>query len=79
MSWMPASTAIFMIDMALQWLTDYFPDKSYSPALQNRFNKRMEELNYEIRDFIVLHYCTSNRDDTDYWRAASNDLQETVR
>ncbi len=69
------STAIFMIDMALQWLTDYFPDNSYSPALQNRFNKRMQELNYEIRDFIVLHYCTSNRDDTDYWRAASNDLQ----
>lgn len=69
------STAIFMIDMALQWLTSYFPDKSFNPALQKRFNDRMRGLNYEIRDFISLHYCTSNRDDTPYWRAASNDLE----
>ena len=69
------STAIFTIDMALQWLTNYFPDKSFNPALVNRFNKRMQELNYEIRDFIVLHYCTSNRLDSPYWQAARNELQ----
>ncbi|MCG8544855.1 MAG: tryptophan 7-halogenase [Alphaproteobacteria bacterium] len=69
------STAIFMIDMALQWLTNYFPDKSFSPVLQKRFNDRMAELAYEIRDFIVMHYCTNTRLDTDYWRAARNDIQ----
>jgi tryptophan halogenase len=69
------STAIFMIDMALQWLVDYFPDRSFNPALRNRYNKRMQALNYEIRDFIVLHYCTSNRLDTPYWQAARHDIE----
>lgn len=69
------STAIFMVDMALQWLTNYFPDKSFNPVVQKRFNDRMRDLNYEIRDFIVLHYCTANRMDTPYWKAARNELQ----
>ena len=69
------STAIFMVDMALQWLTNYFPDKNFNPVIQKRFNDRMRDLNYEIRDFIVLHYCTANRMDTPYWKAARNELQ----
>ena len=35
----------------------------------------MRDLNYEVRDFISLHYCTSNRNDTPYWKAAANDLE----
>jgi tryptophan halogenase len=26
----------------------------------------------EVRDFIILHYCTSQRDDTDFWRRCKN-------
>lgn len=64
------STAIYAIGMGLKWLDTYLPDRSFPPALAARYNAMMDELFAEIRDFIVLHYVTSNRDDTDYWRAA---------
>ena len=52
------STAIFMVDMALQWLTNYFPDKSYNPVMQKRFNDRMarpELRNSRFHRAALLH------------------------
>jgi len=65
------STAIYSIGMGLKWLDTYFPDRSCPEVLARRYNAMMDELFAEIRDFIVLHYVTSNRDDSDYWREAS--------
>ncbi|MDG1750403.1 MAG: tryptophan 7-halogenase, partial [Thalassotalea sp.] len=32
------------------------------------FNQKINGDYEEIRDFIILHYCTSDRNDTDFWR-----------
>ena len=69
------ATAIFMIEMSIRWLLIYFPDKDFNPALADRFNKLVEGLYDEIRDFILMHYYTSNRTDTPFWIAARNEVE----
>jgi tryptophan halogenase len=69
------ATSIHFTQMALRWFVDFMPDKAVSPVLADTYNKLLEGLYEEIRDFIMLHYRTSNRDDTPFWRAARNDMK----
>jgi tryptophan halogenase len=67
------ATAIFAIAMSARWLGLHFPDKENSPALARRYNQLIAKMYDEIRNFIVLHYLTSNRGDP-FWRAARDDI-----
>ncbi|MCC5661235.1 tryptophan 7-halogenase [Nostoc sp. XA010] len=69
------STGIYFIYAALKQLTRYFPDKSMNPALSNKFNERIAYMIDDVRDFIVLHYCTTSREDTPFWKANKFDLK----
>lgn len=68
------STAIFIIEAALRWLVANLPDRDFDPALQARYNEQMQGLYEEVRDFIALHYLTSNRRDSAYWQAVQQEL-----
>ncbi len=50
------STAIHMIDTGIRWLINYFPDSDYPDPLRKRYNKLVDQLYNEVRDFICLHY-----------------------
>ncbi|GJL94292.1 MAG: tryptophan halogenase [Hyphococcus sp.] len=67
------ATAIHSVDLALRWFYTHFPDSDFSPALQDAYNKRIDEFYEEIIDFIALHFYLNNRNDTEYWRAARED------
>ncbi len=69
------STAIFIIEAALRWLVANLPDCDFDPALQARYNEQMQGLYEEVRDFIALHYLTSNRRDSAYWQAVHEELE----
>ena len=75
------STAIFMIEMAMRWFVEHFPDRAVSAPLAQSYNRRMEAMYDEVRDFIVMHYVTSNRSDSPFWPAARNDVEvpDTLR
>ena len=63
------STGLFLIQRGIELLAgSYFPDTGFAPALAERYNARMGEVMTEIRDFIILHYLLSARDDTPFWR-----------
>lgn len=64
------STAIHLVYRAVDYLLRYFPDMDCDPSLATEFNRRVGAEYEEVRDFIVLHYCTTRRDDTPFWRAA---------
>ncbi len=68
------STAIYIIDTSVRLLLSNLPDRDFDPALQDRFNKRLEAFYDEVRDFVAMHYITAKRRDTPYWQAAANDL-----
>lgn len=69
------STGIYFIYAAIYQLAKHFPDKSMNPVLADRFNKEIEVMFDDSRDFLQLHYVTTPRDDTAYWRANRNELR----
>ena len=69
------STAIYSIEMAVRWLHSYFPDKSFDPALSDRYNSTINSFYDELRDFITLHFRLNNRTDSDYWIAAREEAE----
>lgn len=61
------STSIHLIQTAIARLMTNFPDGGFSQANIDYFNERTR-LEYEqVRDFLVLHYCVTRRDDTPFW------------
>lgn len=62
------STAIHLIHKTLVHFVRYFPDSDFSTVTEDAFNKKINLDYQEVRDFIILHYCTSQRNDTDFWR-----------
>ncbi len=68
------STAIYLIEMGVRWLIRHFPDRSMSPVLADSFNRAVKNLYEEVRDFIVMHYYTSNRTEP-FWRAARTEIK----
>ena len=62
------STAIHLIYRGMDFFFRLLPDRDCDPALATEYNRRMRTDYEEIRDFIVLHYCTTERDDTAFWR-----------
>ena len=62
------STAIHLIYRGMEFFFRYLPERDCAPALAAEYNRRMIADCEEIRDFIILHYCLTRRDDTDFWR-----------
>lgn len=63
------SSGIYFIYAAIYQLAKHFPDKSFNPVLIDRFNREIETMFDDTRDFIQIHYLTTPREDTPFWRA----------
>ena len=62
------STSIHFIQRAITMLFALFPDRNYAAADIDRYNKVLGEEYERVRDFLVLHYSTSERTDSEMWR-----------
>ncbi|ESQ79512.1 tryptophan halogenase family protein [Asticcacaulis sp. YBE204] len=62
------STAIHLIYRSMDFLLRYFPGTDCDENLIRDYNLRMAGDYAEIKDFVVLHYCATERDDTPFWR-----------
>lgn len=61
------STSLYLIQMGISRFISLFPDASLSPVIQAEYNRQMREQFDQVRDFIILHYCATTRDDSDFW------------
>jgi tryptophan halogenase len=63
-----AATDLHLLSNALFNLLDHFPDKQFDPANIASYNAHIGDELERIRDFIILHYSLSRRDDSPFWQ-----------
>ncbi|MES2442121.1 MAG: tryptophan halogenase family protein [Pseudomonadota bacterium] len=63
------STSIYLVQMAVAFLLTLLPDSpEIDPALADEYNRVMDVEYDRIRDFLILHYRATERDDAEIWR-----------
>ena len=62
------STSIHLVQSGIARLMALFPDTGFGAVEIDRFNAETAREYLNIRDFLVLHYRASERDDSEFWR-----------
>jgi len=63
------STGIYLIEKGILNFLHHFPTKQYRQEVVTSYNKSIQREYEEVLDFIVLHYCLTQREDTPFWKA----------
>ena len=61
------STSIYLIQVAITTLIELFPDTPVADVDRDEFNLAINVEYDRIRDFLILHYHATERDDTLFW------------
>jgi tryptophan halogenase len=62
------STSIHLIQSGIARLMALFPSRGFDAREIDRFNRDTAQEYVDIRDFLILHYKATERDDTAFWR-----------
>ena len=62
------STSIHLVMSGAYNLLDRFPDRDFDAANIDAYNDELTAEIEAVRDFVILHYCTTQRTDTAFWR-----------
>ncbi len=73
------STSIALIQTAIEKIQTLLTNFNFDARVVNEFNETTA-LEYErVRDFLILHYKATQREDTEFWRYCKNmDIPDTL-
>jgi len=73
------STSIYLIQSGIARLLSLFPDRTCNDVEVEEFNRLTDLQMEQIRDFIILHYKLTQRDDSPFWRhCGSMEVPQTL-
>jgi tryptophan 7-halogenase len=74
------STSIHLVSSGIYHLLEHYPDTHFDRSNIDSYNAEVTYEYERIRDFIVLHYCLTQREDTPLWRyCRSMTLPDTLQ
>ena len=77
------STSLHLVQVAISKFFSYFPFQQPCQSDIDQYNAEMDFEFTRIRDFLILHYHVTEREDTEFWRyckhmAIPDTLQEKI-
>ncbi|TDR17577.1 tryptophan halogenase family protein [Marinicella litoralis] len=66
------STSIHLIQTSIMKLINLFPDQGFNQADIDEYNRQMIEQFEQVKNFLILHYKTTQRSDTPFWAYCKN-------
>lgn len=74
------STSIHLIQTAIARLMTNFPDKCFNERDIEYYNERTLAEFEQVRDFLILHYCATQRTDSPFWNyVRTMEIPDTLR
>jgi tryptophan halogenase len=61
------STSIHLIQTGIARLMTWFPTRAFDQTAIDRYNRLTVQEYVDIRDFLVLHYNATERNDSEFW------------
>lgn len=61
------STGIHLIQLGIMKLMEFFPNRQMDASYSNEFNRVMQMEIERVKDFLILHYNATERNDTEFW------------
>jgi tryptophan halogenase len=77
------STSIHLIQSGIARLLTNFPDRTFNQPDIDYYNRRTRQEYEQVRDFLILHYKATTRDDSPFWNrcrtmAIPSSLEERI-
>lgn len=73
------STSLHLIQANIAKILAFFPTRDFDPLVIDEFNRVAATETERIRDFIILHYKLTQRDDSELWRhCAAMDVPDSL-
>ena len=61
------STSLFLIQEGISKFISLFPSADMPTAVRDEYNRQLKKKFEHVRDFIILHYKATQRDDSEFW------------